>query len=90
MAFVDPIVVWADKQKDEFWVHPGLNRVFLKDALPEKRLVAWVLDNTVAGRHEYKDTFSNIKPIVRDKNGNRLITLDCATSALRRILSDQI
>ena len=72
-GFVDPVVVWANKQKDEFWVHPGLNRVFLKDALPEKRLVAWVLDNTVAGRHEYKDTFSNVKPIVRDKNGNRLI-----------------
>jgi len=72
-GFKDPIIVWADRSKNEMFVHPGVNRLFLKEAMPTTRLVAWVLDNTVSSRKEYSDTFTNIKPIIRDLNGERLI-----------------
>ena len=72
-GFIDPIQLWADKEKDEFCVHPGVNRLYLKAAMPNLRLVAWVLDKSIKDRNEYKGVFDNIKPIIRDKNGNRIL-----------------
>ena len=74
-GFKDPVIVWANRNlgTGQMFVHPGQNRLFLKEAMPTERLVAWVLDNTVASRHEYSDIFTNIKPIVRDLNGERLV-----------------
>ena len=71
MGFKDPVIIWANKEKGLFSVHPGQNRIILKMLLPEVRMVGWVVDNTVHSRTEYNGIFNNIKPIVRDKDGNR-------------------
>jgi len=74
MGFQDPVIIWADKEKGEFTIHPGQNRIILKMLLPEVRMVGWVRDDNCRSRKEYSGIFNNIQPLVRDKNGNRLVT----------------
>ena len=73
MGFKDPVIIWANKEKGEFTVHPGQNRIILKMLLPEVRMVGWVRDENCRSRKEYEGIFNNIQPIVRDKDGNRAI-----------------
>lgn len=72
-GFKDPIVVYSDIEKGHFNIHPGTNRIVLKMLLPEVRLVGWVVDPRCNNRKEYSGIFNNIKPILRDKQGNKKI-----------------
>ena len=72
-GFRDPVVVYGDLEKQHFNVHPGTNRIVLKKLLPEVRLVAWLVDPRCTSRSQYADYFNNIKPLVRDRQGNNRI-----------------
>jgi len=73
LGFRDPIIVYGDLEKQVFNIHPGTNRIILKKVLPEVRLVGWVVDPRCTNRMQYAPYFNNIKPILRDRQGNNLI-----------------
>lgn len=73
-GFVDPTIVWYSALKQEFSIHPGMNRVMLNRVIkiPQR---FWIISYDENSFYNLAKTFPGLKRLRLDKLGNRDIPL---------------
>lgn len=72
-GFLNPVVFWGNIKEGTYQIHPGVNRLHLKSVLPFLDLRAWIVDFNCDSHQEYKDIFTNVRPLPRGPKNNRSI-----------------
>ena len=73
-GFVDPIILWYSDQKNEFAIHPGMNRIALNNVL-NYNMKAWVISYDIKDYKRLGRVFPGITKLQLDEWGNRDIQL---------------
>ena len=73
-GFVDPLIVWYNDGKQEFSLHPGMNRVMLNKVL-KLPMQAWVSSADIKDYRRLGKVFPGITKLKLDPSGNRDIKM---------------
>ena len=64
-GFVDPIILWYSDQKNEFAIHPGMNRIALNNVL-NYNMKAWVISYDIKDYKRLGRVFPGITKLQLD------------------------